>query len=89
MRALVINIPHYMDGEQAARELHAYLRGAGESGGPHFDKHTKSEARWQLDDSNDYWLHVDEDGARLTYRYNERRAQAVAALFNETHKEGT
>jgi hypothetical protein len=89
-----IRVPHYMNAEGAALELNAYLLGAlsrrnGDgSSGPFRDKHSRSDIKWQLDGNNDYWLHSDDEAganAFLSYRYSQKKAEAVAALFHAMH----
>jgi hypothetical protein len=83
--------------ELVANTLAAYLLGArafavkkgdgtGCIWGP-FRKEKDSDLRWQLDDSNDYWLHfTDEDlgEARIVWRYDgqEADANAIIAVYN-------
>lgn len=91
-KQIEIRVPRYMAVEDAANELNAYLLGArgrrnhDGSLGPFLDRHTHGESKWQLDDSNDYWLHFDAEGyVRLTYRYSYEKATALAALFHAMH----
>jgi hypothetical protein len=46
-----------------------------------------SDLDWQLDDSNDFWLHIKEAGHATIvcrYSYQEERLRTMAELFNLT-----
>lgn len=92
------SIPHGMTREQVARTFAAYLLGSlvyEESGakkgaaskGP-YRKEGSSNDRWQLDWSNDYWLHCDGDAAYLACRYasQEKMMRLMVDLFVERHR---
>lgn len=89
-----IQVPHYMVARDVAEQLNAYLLGARNRQnadgrfGPYV-QHAHGERKWQLDESNDYWLHAEDDagkGAFLAYRYSGEKAGALARLFHAMHE---
>jgi len=93
------DIPSRMTPLHVAETLSAYLQGATafnnrarENGqlsqGP-FPKIPDAQS-WQLDQSNDYWLYVEGDKAKLSCRYpgQEPVIEALAALFKVRFRSG-
>jgi len=89
------NIPNGMSPERVARAFSAYLQGhtifegsRKESGtfyGGPFKKERRNETSWQLDISNDYWLHIfGTNRAAISCRYPSQVPilEAVVHLFN-------
>jgi hypothetical protein len=88
-----------MDRESIAKTFNAYLCGSlvadnylqGGDGQLRYRPSQKqgSDADWQLDESNDYFLHFREDGsAELSCRYppQEQTLQAMKLLFEARYK---
>lgn len=86
---LEFDVPQGMKPEDVANVFTAYLLGPlafensrfgdGQPYGP-YRKHQKSDADWQLDQTNDYWLHVRGDKARINCRYPSQEPVAAAMI---------
>lgn len=82
-------VPRSITNEQLAQTFAAYLLGSlmfhNDEGqhGP-FKKEPPSDADWQLDSSNDYWLHIVGQEATIVCRYSAQTPiiKAAVALFN-------
>jgi len=89
MNKVIFEIPDGMSMTVVADNMSAYLLGAealknaDRSMGP-FRKHEGDDAHWQLDGTNNYWLHIDEPRkGMLTCRYGSQLEiiTAMATLF--------
>ena len=96
-RMIRFNLPRGMTRVQVAQTFTAYLIGPltfdnrvnndGEfARGPYMkDRNLKNDADWQLDGTNNFFLHFKEDHAILSFRYDspsqERTARILVALF--------
>ena len=81
-------IPAGWSPEKLAQTFNAFLLGGlaykntDQKKGP-YRKEDGSDDAWQLDGSNDYWLHIDGQTARLTSRYSNDQptVEAMITLF--------
>ena len=86
---LSFEIPRGMKPLEVAQTFTAYLLGAiafknlDGSKGP-YQMAKGGDASWQLDPTNDYWLHLSASGGSIVCRcqYQEVVIQAMIALFN-------
>ncbi len=95
---LTFTIPRGMEPFDVAKTFAAYLLGSTAFDRPHsereedrffhgpYRKKEGSDKEWQLDHTNNYWLHIEGNWGTITWRYpdNERVIRAAIALF-EAH----
>lgn len=86
-------VPQGITRREVAETFNAYLMGSLVFG-PHRNgpiEHTQSVDgdRWQLDHTNDYFLHFEGETAHLDCRYNGyfERIEAAVALFKLSYKD--
>lgn len=72
-RTIQFNIPQGISAEQLAKRFTALLKEVrGSVGIGPWRMQESSDRSWQLDDTNDYWLHIHEDGAAsIRCRYDD------------------
>jgi hypothetical protein len=99
MEKLIFDVPRGFSRQDIAEMLNAYLLGSkafenqrrdrdGDRAHGPYPQNKGRDDHWQLDGSNDYWLHFEESGkAWLNHRYLSQRprAEAVMNLFVLTH----
>ena len=97
----IFTIPDHMEPQIVADTMAAYLLGdrafentvptalgmAAAHPGERRHGPYQQDGKWQLDDSNDFWLRIDGDHGRLTCRYPSQIAtiQAMKLLFNSRY----
>ncbi len=90
MQTADFDVPHGMKPDVMAKTFAAYLQGSlafenrtddrGELRSGPYKQDKTSEDSWQLDTSNDFWLHINGDKARIHHRYPRQKAVAEAAV---------
>lgn len=86
---ITFDVPQGMTAEQLAQRFTALLRqirgeqadGNRDSAHGPFRMRANSDESWQLDGTNDYWLHIHEEGkANLRCRYTREEATIKEAM---------